>query len=743
MILERIYEIGKEKLFTEEGKDELKYLTDVRGYDLETLKKTEWFYLPEDYDIKMELINENQDWKADVGKLKLQGHFGDNFRLAFPYRNNEGMITGFLKRATNPKGISVSTYDGKQHDEVRWDSTPGLKKDDLFGLDKVEKDEDTLLIVEGYPDAIYLQAKGIKNIVAVGQGKFSEKHLVGLKKRKIKNVIISFDNDDVGPDNTETAVKMILEKTNITPYVIDPKEYGKDKDPDEYFKANGFTALNNIINEKPVHGAQWIIVKLIEGYDKLNPINKQKAEEKVFEILLLIRDERAIAELHKELKSVFSVTLSAFKKLIKSKRDINKDKVVESLTKSPIVPFIDTKTNGRCYFNKMDDTLSMSVDEKILENILIDNGVKIPGIYPTFRVIFNPKDMSDKFDLYNKTFNLFTPTKYMLMTSNGQKIDLQVSCPRTFELLRNLIPVEGEMEHFINWLSFIFTKKDKARTAWVLKGVQGSGKNLFFDKIIKPLFGHNQCAVVDDDRLQSDFNGFMNNKLFVAFNEVANDETKTKRSVKSKIKALITDATMMVNEKHVRTYEMDNFANILFFSNEAIPLLIEQQDRRFNVIETGGPLKSVASFKKDPVKFINDLNAELEGFTQYLLNYSYNLFKVDMVLENEAKKEIKELSMNRFELFASKLKAKDWDWFDENYPKPGTDFFKKDNRAGLMTEADLKTGKVLRETVLKTYNSFNDGWVTLTKLSRQLKICGITIYRKKYDNRDDDYYYIF
>ena len=99
--------------------------------------------------------------------------------------------------------------------------------------------------------------------------------------------------------------------------------------------------------------------------------------------------------------------------------------------------------------------------------------------------------------------------------------------------------------------------------------------------------------------------------------------------------------------------------------------------------------------------------------------------------------------MNRFELFATKLKAKDWDWFEENYPKEGTDFFKKDNREGLMTEAELKIGKVLRETILKSYNWCNDGYVSLTKLTRQLKISGITIERKKYSNKSDEYFYKF
>ncbi len=54
------------------------------------------------------------------------------------------LITGFLKRSTNPKGETITTYDNKVHDNVRWDSTPGLKKDDLFGLDKIDETIDTL-----------------------------------------------------------------------------------------------------------------------------------------------------------------------------------------------------------------------------------------------------------------------------------------------------------------------------------------------------------------------------------------------------------------------------------------------------------------------------------------------------------------------------------------------------------------------------------------------------------------------
>jgi hypothetical protein len=180
----------------------------------------------------------------------------------------------------------------------------------------------------------------------------------------------------------------------------------------------------------------------------------------------------------------------------------------------------------------------------------------------------------------------------------------------------------------------------------------------------------------------------------------------------------------------------------MFFSNEAIPILIEIGDRRFNVVETGGKLKNVRSFGTDAESFIASLNEELVDFAQYLLNYNYDARLVDEVIENEAKASIQELSMNRFELFASKLKTDDWNWFDENYPRKGINFLGKDERNGLMTETQLSSRKVLREVLLKSYYHINDGLVTPTKLTRQLKLYGIKIKRYKYsDGRDDEYYY--
>jgi hypothetical protein len=344
--------------------------------------------------------------------------------------------------------------------------------------------------------------------------------------------------------------------------------------------------------------------------------------------------------------------------------------------------------------------------------------------------------MGNKFDDETKEFNLFTPTEYMFYGKNNQNISLQNNCPYINALLTNLIPVDSERDHFINWLSTAFNTREKLRTAWLFKGGQGSGKNLFFDKVIVPLFGKRHTSVVDDDRLQSDFNAYMMNKLMIAFNEVANEENKVKRSVKSKIKAIITDTQIIINQKNVKTFEIENCANVMFFSNEVVPVLIEYDDRRFNVVETGGKLGEVQLFKTDPQLFINKLSEELDKFAQYLVNYDYSIVKTDVVLSNTAKRNIQEMSMNKYELFAQKLIAKDWEWFESNKPEKTFDINLLSSDQSLIEKNDLDLGKIEVHKAVRTFKAlFHDYHISPTKLTQLLKNKGI---EKKDGGKDKD-----
>ena len=272
-LYELIYQEGKRLLYEPIGQTIIDYLVNQRGYDKALLPKTEFIFWDQDQNIRQFLKTKAPHFSEQIDKLNLQGAFGDHFRLAIPYRNRNGMITGFMKRAHQPKGFTIN---GKP--DIRWDSTPGLEKTDIFGLHRIRK-EDTLIIVEGYPDAAYFPALGISNIVALGQGAFSENYLEGFQSKKIKRIILALDNDDTGFKNSE-AICTRFADSDIEVFIIDPASLSPHKDPDEYVKAKAQPTFQSLINNAS-SGPKWMVKRMISKYNISLDLYRRKAIDAV------------------------------------------------------------------------------------------------------------------------------------------------------------------------------------------------------------------------------------------------------------------------------------------------------------------------------------------------------------------------------------------------------------------------------------------------------------------------------
>ena len=200
-------------------------------------------------------------------------------------------------------------------------------------------------------------------------------------------------------------------------------------------------------------------------------------------------------------------------------------------------------------------------------------------------------------------------------------------------------------------------------TSFVFIGIQGAGKGVFLGHVLKPLFGEIQTLQVEDEQLKSSFNGWLKNVCFIAFNEVAHDN-RGRNSLNSKIKSIITDPTITVNEKNIRTYQIDNNVNCIFYSNERVPLLVEKSDRRYSIIETGGNLAQFDWFKV-PGSF-EAYKKELPAFAQYLWNIEVDQKMANSTIDNELKKSLISAGQNRWEEFSHRLKSADEEWFVGN-----------------------------------------------------------------------------
>lgn len=155
------------------------------------------------------------------------------------------------------------------------------------------------------------------------------------------------------------------------------------------------------------------------------------------------------------------------------------------------------------------------------------------------------------------------------------------------ELIRHLCGEDGKddkvVDWVLNWLAIplqnLGTKMD---TALIFHGhIQGAGKSLFFDRIMKRIYGEYKLTL-GQGQLESQYNDWVDGKLFAVFEEIF--QGKDRYSHMGMIKQLITGDTVYINKKFMSGWQQDNFVNVVFLSNEMQPLYLESTDRRHVVL---------------------------------------------------------------------------------------------------------------------------------------------------------------
>ena len=147
--------------------------------------------------------------------------------------NKEGEITMFI-----PSDLCIAYYFSSkrvklyfpERKEDRWYSN--CSNEDIFGLDNLNLNGDLLIISKSQKDRLTLKYHfGYENVIAVqNEGCYIPENIVEDLKLRFKQVVIIFDNDDTGLDQS----KKISKKYGFKNWVID----SEFKDPYEIFINN-------------------------------------------------------------------------------------------------------------------------------------------------------------------------------------------------------------------------------------------------------------------------------------------------------------------------------------------------------------------------------------------------------------------------------------------------------------------------------------------------------------------------
>lgn len=165
------------------------------------------------------------------------------------------------------------------------------------------------------------------------------------------------------------------------------------------------------------------------------------------------------------------------------------------------------------------------------------------------------------------------------------------SCERLLDLLRYMCSQDRNPELLyqwvLRWIAYPIQKPGaKMKTTVVVHGPQGAGKNLFFEAVMK-IYGE-YGDVLDQSAVEDKFNDWASRKLFMIADEVV--ARSDVYHIKNKLKALITGDRIRINPKNFAAYWERNHLNLVFLSNEAMPVVLEEDDRRHCVIWTPGKM---------------------------------------------------------------------------------------------------------------------------------------------------------
>lgn len=281
-----------------------------------------------------------------------EGEYIDRFRnrAIIPIRNEFGEYVAFGARAVEkdqmPKYLNSS------------DSLIYNKSKILYGLYTAKdaiKNEDSVVLMEGYFDVISAQAHGIENAVASCGTALTPDHIKLLSRyTPSRKIYLSFDTDSAGQKATNRNAALIKEafsglgnikqfdesyiSTSNDKYsceirVIAPPE---GKDPDEFIRSVGAESykeymqhapllidfqLNNILKEKPK-----------------TPIEKTKVVKEIIPLLMEVQNKIIQAEYVKMVSDALSVDEKALLSELKtaSRTEIIKNSDVSKIVKKNI-----------------------------------------------------------------------------------------------------------------------------------------------------------------------------------------------------------------------------------------------------------------------------------------------------------------------------------------------------------------------------------------------------------------------
>ena len=345
----------------------------------------------------------------------------------------------------------------------------------------------------------------------------------------------------------------------------------------------------------------------------------------------------------------------------RKEREANRALAKQLLGDREFEPFVfrsrreDAYYNG-FYFPETDEVeLTQAASFRKLQHFMQQFGGEPPEYIVDWDYAFDPTT-TKVYDAEKRWVNRFAPTKF-IRADLPEETEIP---PIINRVIHSMCGSDDEaMQHFINWLAFIFQTRRKTGTAWVFHGVQGTGKGVFRERVLLPLFGEHYVTDWTLANLESEFNAPLEHSIFLWIDELRTADAHSTGKVMNKLKHYITENRIAIRGMRQVPRESESYVNVIIASNFPDPVQIVEHDRRFNVAPAQEHKLLITRQE------LKQIRAELPQFAGYLKHYAVDEDAVRQVLHNDARRAMIEASMTTPDRVMAAARDGDLDFFLE------------------------------------------------------------------------------
>ena len=260
-----------------------------------------------------------------------------------------------------------------------------------------------------------------------------------------------------------------------------------------------------------------------------------------------------------------------------------------------------------------------------------------------------------------KVLDIFTPkitTKYLMVLDNlifknkfeyTEKLKLRITENNTskvdsnnkiIDFLQKMVSTQEKYKYIINWLAAFFQSLDKSKFALTLVGDDEISIDIFYNEIIKPIFGSKYCSTINTQNIKDQsIYKLIDEHIFYNIDNISYETYKENKQVFRNL--LIKD-----NIEYQKTSKSPK-ESIYIHGNTLITIptvedsFIKEIKGRCSIV----CMNSLETIKEDmnyedPLSLYADINDDLMNFATYLASYKVD----DELLNSPIKIEIKQES---------------------------------------------------------------------------------------------------